>query len=68
MKYVMKSSVLYRENTVSARIGRRFGTTERSIYLPDGTEVMKNRISADAEDSGDIRKRRYILEDAEGRP
>lgn len=63
MKYVLKSSVLYREDIPAARIGRRLGTAERDIYVPDGTHMMHTRIADSADSTGDVRSRRYILED-----
>ncbi len=63
MKYILKSSVLYREDTPVARIGRKFSTAERDICSPDGTQMMRTRIVDSAENTGDVRSRRYILED-----
>ncbi len=63
MKYILKSSVLYREDTPAARIGRRLSTAERDIYVPEGMRIMHAHITDSAENTGDVRSRRYILED-----
>jgi len=70
MKYTMKAGVLYQDEKILVRLKSSFNGPEKNVILADGTLILRTDIrdlDVPAEKSGDVRFRRYIIFDENGK-
>lgn len=70
MNYTMKSGILYQGEKIMARLKSSVGGPEKSVFLADGTPILRTLIrnlNAPAEKAGDVRFRQYVIFDEDGK-
>lgn len=70
MKYIMKSGALYKDAAMVAHLEGTFSDPAKCIFRTDGNVAFRTDIqerNTTKEEAGDVRRKRYVILDCNGR-